>query len=184
MKRPFLYLAFLSLAFTGCASGGEEEGLTAPDAFFDLKGYIKGEIRRLSEIQPEVLKRIAIDGRGEEKTFDSLDYEKELDIFSRSDINKIAWLDKYRVDSVFQGGQLVRLTYTSKDKDLKTHLLEVQFSGGQVTQVHVQNKTESIVADVGQEIWYQPAKGYRLASRQSTALTEEKEVEVEVEFLE
>ncbi|MCO6487551.1 MAG: hypothetical protein J5I98_03985 [Phaeodactylibacter sp.] len=184
MKTPLLYLAIPALVFAGCASGGEEGKHATPDAFFDLKGYMESEIQRLSETQPEVLKRIAIDGRGEEKTFDSLDYEKELDIFSRSDINKVAWLDKYRVDSVYQGGQLARLTYTSKDKDLKTHLLEVRFSDGQVTQVHVQNKTESIVADVGQEIWYQPAKGYRLASRQSTALTEEKEVEVEVEFLE
>lgn len=182
MKKLLLYLAFLVLAVAACSRDGEKPAVRIPDAFFDLKGYMAGEIERLSENQPEVLKRIAIDGRSEEKKFDSLDYRKELDIFSRSDINKTAWLDKYQIDSTFQDGQLRQVTYTSKDKSMKTHLLEVGFSGKQVSQIHIQNRTESIVADVGQEMWYYPGAGYKLLSRQSTALTQEKEVMVEVEF--
>lgn len=183
MKKPFLYLALL-LALTACSGGSEEPAVRIPDAFFDLKGYMEEEARRLSEEQPEALKRIAIDGRSEEKTFDSLDYKKELDIFSRSDINKTAWLDKYQVDSMYRDGRLRQVTYTSKDKSLKTRLLEVSFSGEQVAQIHIRNRTESIVADVGQEMWYYPGEGYKLESRQSTALTAEKKVEVEVEFVE
>ncbi|MCO6477553.1 MAG: hypothetical protein J5I94_13060 [Phaeodactylibacter sp.] len=183
MKKTLFYLALLALACSSCSGGEGKVGVRIPDAFFDLKGYMENEIRRLSEKQPEVRKRIAIDGRAEEKTLDSLDYKKELDIFSRSGINKVAWLDKYQVDSTFRAGQLRQVAYTSKDKSLKTHLLEVQFSDGEVSQIHVQNRTESIVADVGQEMWYYPGEGYKLVSRQSTALTEEKKVEVEVEFV-
>ena len=184
MNKPLLYLAFLTLALSSCYQEGKEGGVRIPDTFFDLKGYIHGEIQRLSETQPRVLKRIAIDGQQEERTIDSLDYKKELGIFTRSDINKVAWLEKYQADSTFQDGQLTRITYTSTDQSLKTHLLDVQFSGGEVAQVHVQNETESIVANVDQEMWYFPGRGYKLESGQSTALTEEKKVKVEVEFLE
>ncbi|MCB0566038.1 MAG: hypothetical protein KDD01_16835 [Phaeodactylibacter sp.] len=182
MDKAFLYMAFLLLIAAGCSKDGQKPGGSMPEAFFDLKGYIEGEAKRLSEIQPEVVKRIAIDGQKEEQDFDSLDYSKELNIFSRSDINKVSWLDKYKADSTFQNGQLRQVTYTSKEKGLKTQLLQVQFADGEVSKIHIQNKTESIVADVAQEMWYDPSHGYRLESRQSTALTKEKKVKVEVEF--
>ncbi|MCB0557682.1 MAG: hypothetical protein H6573_06145 [Lewinellaceae bacterium] len=182
MDKVYLYLAFLTLTAIACSENGQKPGSATPEAFFDLKGYIEQEVQRLSESQPAVLKRIAIDGQKEERAFDSLDYSKELNIFSRSDINKVAWLDKYRADSTFQDGQLSRISYTSKEKGLKTQLLELQFSGGRVSRVHIQNKTESIVADVAQEMWYDPEHGYSLESRQSTALTKEKKVKVEVDF--
>lgn len=181
MKQLFFLPAIFLLA-TACSGPGRGDAPALPESFFDLKGYMQAEIQRLSEAQPRVLKRIAINGQSEEKNFDSLNYQKELDIFSRSDINKMAWLDKYKVDSTFQDGQLSRVTYTAQDKSLKTHLLEVQFSNGQVAGIHVRNQTESIVANVGQDMWYAPGKGYRLESGQSTALTKEKKVAVEVEF--
>ena len=174
-------MALLMAALCGCSRDGRAP-VRLPDAFFDLKGFMESEAQHLSQTQPRALKRIAIDGQSEEKVFDSLDYKKELDIFSRSDINKTAWLDKYQVDSLFQDGKLQLVRYTSQDKSLKTHLLEVKYSGGQVSEVHIQNRTESLVADVGQELWYRPGQGYALSSRQSTALTKEKEIEVEVEF--
>jgi len=182
--RRLIPVCIILLAAAACSDSNSPKKAALPEAFFDLKGYIQGEARRLSETQPNVVKRISIDGREEEKAFDSLDYQKELDIFSRSDINKTAWLDKYQVDSTFRDGQLAQTTYTSKDKSLKTRLLEVQFANGKVSEIHIQNQTESIVADVGQEMWYRPGKGYRLESGQSTALTKEKKVTVEVEFVE
>lgn len=184
MRQPFVYLLLFLLSATACSKENKEKNSGPPKAFFDLRGYIQGEAERLSEAQPKVIKRISIDGQQEEHTFDSLDYKKELAIFSRSDINKTSWFDKYQVDSTFQDGQLKQVTYTSKDKGLKTNLMEVQYDQGAVSAIHIRNATENQVADVHQEMFYRPKKGYSLASGQSTVLSKEKDVRVEVEFLE
>ncbi|MCB0570573.1 MAG: hypothetical protein KDC66_12445 [Phaeodactylibacter sp.] len=182
MKALFPILALL-VVITACEkeTGANRNG--RPQAFFDLKGYIQKETQRLSSQQPRVLKRISIDGEQEEKTFDTLDYSKELAIFSRSDINKTAWFAKYQADSTFSQGQLQQITYAAKDKKLKTRLLEVRFDGqGAVSDIHISNVTESLVADVRQDLAYQPAEGYSLTTRQSTALSDEKEISVVVKF--
>ncbi len=185
MKRILRYLLPAALLIGGCSTSGTEPAQgVRPDAFFDLKGFIKEEAQRLSEQQPRVRKRIEVSGKQEVQTFDSLDYSKELDIFSRSDINRVAWLDKYQVDSTFERGQLAKITYTTDDEELKTHRMEIEFDQGKASSIYVRNKTESIVANIEQEMQYRTGEGYWLVSSQSTELSGEKEVKVEAEFLE
>ncbi len=184
MRQTLLYLALALILIPACSGGIGKKNAGQPQAFFGLKEYMQQETQQLSALQPRVLKRISIDGKAEEQVFDSLDYSKELAVFSRSDINKTAWFDKYRVDSTFQAGQLRQATYTALDEKLKTRLMEIEYDEGAVTSVHILNRTESLVADVYQDMYYRAGKGYSLMTKQSTALSDEKEIRVEVAFRE
>jgi len=181
MRLIILFL--LSVLTIACQPESVKERAKV-DYFFDLEAFMNQEIERLNEAQPRIEKRIVLSGKTEVKQFDSLDYERELAVFVKADINKVAWVDKYEADSSYQDGKLTKVTYTTKDKDLKTHLLEVSFEQGEVVHIHARGVTESVVADVYKDMDYWPGKGYTLSSAQSTVLSEETAVEVEAEFLE
>jgi len=179
---PLLALALLTmLLHTSC-----EEQVTAvanqPDPFFDLEAYIEEQISDLNQEQPKVRKTISVEGQRETQQFDSLDYRTELKTFLNSDINRKAWVDKYKADSTFEGSQLKQVAYTATGEDLKTRLLRVQYEQGKVSDIYIENRTNSIVADVRQDLHFQPGQGYRLVTTQETVLSEEQEIEVEVKW--
>jgi len=181
MYRHALILAISALVAAACSRA--ETGRDAPKAFFDLKGYMQQEMQRLAELQPKGVKRISLNGKSETHDFDTLDYEKELEVFSRADINRVAWLDKYEVDSIFQDGQLAQLRYRAKEDKLKTRFMEIQYGpSSQVAAVLIQNHTKSMIAEMQQTIEYRHDKGYRLENRQPTLFAKEKQLGIEVQF--
>jgi hypothetical protein len=153
-----------------------------PDPFFDLKGYMEEQVEALNQKQPKVRKTILVDGQRETKQFDSLDYRTELKTFINSDINRKAWVEKYKADSTFEGSFLKQVTYNSTANDLKTQLLRVQYKDDKVSDIYIENRTNNIVADVRQDLHFQPQTGYRLLTTQETVLSEAQEIEVEVEW--
>lgn len=153
-----------------------------PDPFFDLEAYIEAQISSLNQKQPKVRKTILVKGQRETQQFDSLDYRTELKTFLNSDINRKAWVDKYKADSTFEGSQLKQVTYTATGADLKTRLLRVKYDQGEVSDIYIENRTNSIVADVRQDLYFQPGQGYRLVTTQETVLSEEQEIEAEVKW--
>jgi hypothetical protein len=180
MKKLALLL-FPLLLLTACQM--RENAISGgPKPFFDLKGYMNAQIEDLNARQPALEKRIQVDGQKETQQFDSLDYAKELSMFLRSDINRKAWFDKYTADSTLQNGNLQSIRYTTDTRDLKTRLLEIEYEQGEVSRIYIENKTESVVADVRQELLYEVGKGYRLFTAQQTAMSAEQEVIVEVEW--
>ncbi len=182
MKKLLLPLAFAVTLLSACQmrESAKKEG---PTPFFDLKGYMQEQIDELQARQPDAEKRIEVDGQTEAKHFDSLDYQKELRTFLNSEINRKAWFDKYRPDSTFRDGKLQAIEYTTDAEDLKTRLLRVEFAGDTVSRIYIENLTESVVADVTQELLYRPGQGYRLYTAQETALSAEQKVTVEVEWV-
>jgi hypothetical protein len=179
---PLFALALLAaLLHTSC----EEQVAAAanqPDPFFDLEAYIEGQISDLNQEQPKVRKTVSVEGQRETQQFDSLDYRTELKTFLNSDINRKAWVDKYKADSTFEGSQLRQVTYKATGEDLKTRLLRVKFDQDEVSDIYIENRTNSIVADVRQDLHFQPGQGYRLVTTQETVLSEEQEIEVEVKW--
>lgn len=177
-----LLLALFALILIGCSPAPPAESLNAAP-FFDLKGFVEQEIEQLQKQQPQARKEVAVNGQQESLPFDSLNYEKELQVFIRSDINRPAWTDKYRADTLLERGQVRALSYEALVEGLKTRLLSIQFTEeGDVKEIKIQNRTQSPVADVRQDLTYTPGSGYRLLTAQSTALSEEKEVEVSVRW--
>ncbi len=177
-----LVFSIALLAFAGCSDTPVDVKLSE-QLYFDLKGYFDSEVQRLAKFQ-KVKKTATVDGQQEERTIDSLNFEEELKIFSNADINRAAWSDKYEIDSVFnQQQQLVQLNYTSKDEDLRTKKISIDFEANAVSKVFIENSTSSAVADTKQLLTYEPEVGYTIESHQKVSFTDDNTFLVEVRFL-
>ncbi len=163
-----------SSAVTG--SGQEEK------SFFDLRAFFEGEIARLKAENPKIKKEIEINGKKEQKTQEEVDFEKELAIFIRSDINKPAWKDKYGVDSVVVSNELVRVDYTALDSTLKTRLLSIEFEEAAVNKVSITNKTDSPLIQSKQQLTFEPKKGYQIANQQDLSLSNDSQLRIVATF--
>ncbi len=151
--------------------------------FFDLAGYFQSQIDQLQAEQPRVEKRIVLDGEEEGKTVEQLNYEKELQVFLKADINRPAWQDQYAIDSVMVNGQLGQLRYIAQDEDLKTRRLIITFEGEEVSKVEIDNYTTSAIANLDQNLTYDPLIGYTIHSKENVQLANAQDLLVEVRFL-
>ncbi|HMQ49316.1 MAG TPA: hypothetical protein PKA00_17870 [Saprospiraceae bacterium] len=160
----------------------QKESTEIEARFFDLKNYISAEIERLNQEQPNVRKKVAINGKTEEHDFHQLHYEKELDVFLQSDINRLAWYDKYQVDSLMENGQLKTLIYKATDPKLKTQKLEINLANAKVESIHIANQSYTFIATAQQTAIYQPDSGYSFESLQSNILGSKRDISMEVQF--
>ncbi len=178
LRYSFYLLSFL--LFNACVeiptTGAKQEIV-----FFDLKEYFKKEIGKLSSLK-KVKKTVSINGVKEELTIDSVNFEEELSVFINSDINRVAWFDKYQVDSTLNSnGILESITYTALDNNLKTQSIVIKFNDNTVvSQLSIKNNRSSIVSNASQDLEYLPGKSYTIQSRQNTSLSNERILKVEV----
>jgi hypothetical protein len=178
----------LAVAFCCCLSCSRQERQQDADKeflpFFDVKGFFQEEIDRLAAGGFQIRKTVTIDGQTDTKTLDSLDFSDELRIFLNSDINRVAWFDKYRVDSLYSGNSLERLTYTALEEKLKTREITIGFQDGQVEEMGVLNRIKTAIATAEQTLAYRPATGYSISSKQTIAFSKDRSFTVDVIFIE
>lgn len=154
-----------------------------PSPFFDLKGYFDGEVQRLHS-SGKAKKIVMAGGEQEVKVIDSVDFKRELGVFSGSDINRPAWSDKYVVDSMFNEQKaLVQLHFKAVDDMVKTRKIVVHFEKDIVSKVIIENNTSSSIATSSQLLTYQPNIGYTIESHQKVAMTDEQVFKVTVHYL-
>ncbi len=181
MKSFFLQLAFVSI-LCSCADSSGEVLKPGEKKYFDLKAYFDGETQRL-ELFDHVKKIAIVDGVKEEHLQDSINFDQELKVFSNADINRPAWSDKYSIDSVFnERKELVQLVYENIDNDLRTKKISIDFEGGNVSRIQIENTSNSAIADTRQLLTYLPKTGYTIESKQKVTLSEDNVFVVEVKF--
>lgn len=175
-------LFFFTLVIVLSSCLGDSTVTVENQPFFDLKTYFSQEMEQLKNIK-KVIKKVDIDGVIEEKTMDSFDLEKELALFVDSDINKVAWLDKYTVDSLFNNNLLSQITYEAKENQLKTRRLTIHFGNELVDSIDIVRSSSSLVAKLEQHLKYIPSKGYSIKSSQKTSLSAFHVLELDVQFV-
>ncbi len=133
--------------------------------YFDLDGFFKNEMKRLSGRPAQ--KTASVNGKLETHSLDSIHLHRELSLFSNSGINRPAWSDKYKVDSVFnEQKNLTGLRYAALDEALKTQSISIELEGKDVRKISIENTTESAIATTRQLLVYQPEKGYSIRNAQ------------------
>ena len=177
------YLLFFTLVFWSCQPATETDILQQRTSFFDLKTYFKEEAQRLQENKIQVRKKVTLNGEVEEKDLSEINFEEEFQGFINSDINKAAWLDKYRIDSAMVNGNLQRLTYKASDKKLKTREISIQFEGDKPVSIHILNRGDNAIAETQQELIYLSDQGYQLKGKQDMTLSAPRILDIEVTFL-
>jgi Asp-tRNA(Asn)/Glu-tRNA(Gln) amidotransferase A subunit family amidase len=84
-------------------------------SYFDVKGFLDAQTQALAHRKAMVEKRVMLRGGQLETTrVPNVDWEKELQIFYQTDINKPALRDAYQIDSVVQDDGRLRRTYLRK----------------------------------------------------------------------
>jgi len=161
--------SLIVLGAAACGQPAAPADQPAQDAFFSLLRYFDAEADRLAAADVRVDKQITINGKAETHAAMQIDFADEFLLFRNADINRVAWLDKYRVDSTFANGQLVQLDYESLDKELDTEHIRIEFdpAGAAVRQLSVVRTTQSALATNRQELAYAPGKGYQIRTHQT-----------------
>lgn len=154
MRDVFLLLGIVVFCLS-CE--GNVEQVVISDGFFDLKEYMATEQERLVKDKVKLEKTITLNGKEETKVMDNPNYEVEFSEFLSSDINRVAWLDKYEEVKKSNG-----IHYTAKDEKLEVRNLDIQMSDNkQVSHVSIRKKTKNMLNDTRKELAYTP-KGYRI----------------------
>jgi len=176
-----LFFLLLFLCCTSCVD--ETIQNKQKSTFFNLKDYFAQQVEQLDAVK-QVKKSVSINGVVEELIQDSINFSEELAVFVASDINRIAWQDKYRIDSVHSSSQqLQSVTYTALDNKLKTQFINIQYKNNRVEKITIKNNRSSMVSDSSQELEYIPSAGYTIISNQNTSLSEDRFLKVTVEFI-
>ena len=99
-KNKGIYLLPVLWLLTTCSiSSGNQKEARKIDAYFDLAGLMQQQVAYLSETNPKINKNAIIDGQQEALEQDSVNWEKELNIFAKADINKPRLLSQYRTNT-------------------------------------------------------------------------------------
>ncbi len=181
-----LYIVFFGLAMFSLLACQE---VTTPikqsdksAIFFDLKDFFQKEKARLEKIN-SFKKTVSINGISEEKEVATLNFDNELSIFIASDINRPAWSDKYKVDSIFTAQKkLSQITYSVLDESLKTKKITIDFQDNIAVNIEIEKATDNAVAQSKQVLFYTVGKGYSIQSKQALSLSDTKTILVQVDY--
>ncbi len=182
MKRLKFLIILICLIF-GCAQS-EPQITKSSSPFFELKSYFIEELQLLKKVK-KVHKVVDINGSREEKELNKIDFSKELIAFSDSDINRLAWEDKYLIDSIRdRSDELSGLRYTANNERMRTQLLHISFQKGIVDSIYIHNKVTGFATERSQKMIYLPGKGYSIRSRQNDLFSQERFIFIQVKYLE
>ena len=151
--------------------------------FFDLNDFLDKELISISNLK-SIKKKVSINGIIDEQTLDDFDLKKDLEIFRNANINKVAWLDKYEVDSTMSNlGQLTKLKYNALDKNMKTREFIVIYNQGKVNSISINRLSTNQITLSDQHLQYFPNKGFSVESNQKVTMTDKQSLKIEVEYL-
>lgn len=180
MKKLIHIIFVLSLFTLSCQVEKVESNL---QPFFDLNDFFEKEINSLSNLK-SIKKKVNVNGKTDEQILNDFDLRKDLEIFRNANINKVAWLDKYDVDSTLNDlGQLTQLNYKAKGDKLKTREFFVLFKKNKVSSISIKNNSFNQVTSSNQHLQYFPNQGYSVESIQEVTMTGKQTLKIEVEFL-
>lgn len=175
------WICFVGLFYQSCQPSTSTPAKAIKKPFFDLKTYFEQEKTRLASLS-NFTKTTVVDGKEETKKLPKLNLDNELRIFTETDINRTAWFDKYKIDSVFQAGNLTKITYTATDEKLDVRTILIDFDQQKVTKIDIKKSAETALADTQFNLIYEPKTGYSIENTQQLTVGEDKAFLVRVDF--
>lgn len=132
-----------------------------------MADFMKEENKQMVNDKISLSKILTLNGEMDTLYIDQPDFESELDVFIKSDINRPSLSDKYSVDSLVNSGELYKIIYTAKDEKVNTRKLSIQFdSQNKVMFVDIRLFNGSPITKNVQHIKYIPKVGYKIKDEQ------------------
>ncbi len=182
MKYRILFLA--SMLFIFSCKNADEKKAKRINTYFDISGFIEAEMDSLQKLDPTIKKTIWVDGIPETQELKIIDWKKELLSFKSSDINKPAWVDSYKIDTLF-GKDLNIVRYTATDDDVKIRFVELEIGIDNVEckNILIQSEEHNSVYNSSQRLSYKKGLGYAVESIQQVNFMDDRSYKIEVAFL-
>lgn len=181
--RPLILCALCVKLFLLTSCSEEKKEPASKGIYFDLAGYFKAEGEKLNSQKPGVTKTIIKDGEKETKILsDSIDWKKELKIFADADINKPAWKQSFRTDTLKDGNNYIISCKTTDEKIPVKEIAVVTDSVWQPIQIFIKRIAKNFLYNSQQSLYYVPGKYYRLESEMNVRWTFETKFSVEGTF--
>jgi hypothetical protein len=133
--------------------------------YFDLKGYFKSSAVQLTAHNRPVFKTAIHNSITESKKVTIDNWERELSLFSASDINKPAWKDSYTVQNTGNA-----IFYKAKDPELETKEITINKDGDKVKWIIIINHTKNLLYETKEKLTYIPDSMYRVEKTQQVRL--------------
>jgi len=182
LKLPVRFIKIFLLIFVLSACNSNEQADTEQvKYFFDLKGYFDEQSKIINEKYKTPIKTVSVDGKAQRKQLKKIDWEKELSVFASADINKSAWQDKYRIDTMATINA-VNVVYTALDDKLKTRLINVKLNNKLVEFISIDQLSDNMIYNSKKTLTYSPESGYTLENRQKARFLKEHLYEIKVDF--
>lgn len=174
-----LVFSLLIISFAACTTEQTTDASnTDRVSFFDLELYFQDEAARLKTNVGQLEKEMIVDGVAEKQLLTDVNFEEELALFAKLNINRPIWLDKYEVDSIFgSSNQLEAVEYSTTDEKLKTNKLIVDYNAqGAVKGIMIHNSSSTLIMESKQLLNYNPDSGYQIQTYQDPLFFDEKEI--------
>jgi len=144
--------------------------------YFDLQGFMNGQIKTLKETKTGVIKHVSVDDKKEEHQFNSPDWKHELQPFIDADINKPAWRGSFAVDTAYSVNENsdteTIVTYTADTTGIRTRklALHIDIHSGAILEVDVHNLVDNVLYHFDQQLFYFPQKKYFITTDEKVVL--------------
>jgi len=166
----FLVSGFLLLINCNSVTSSQQPAASSQH-YFDLDSFFTQQIHLLDSIKPTVQKTVFLNGKKEEKELKEINWKEELSVFLESDINKLAWKDKYEVDTSLKDDPNIYfyiIRFTAKDKNLKTQKITVNIIKDieQINSIHIKNVSENLLYSSITNLMFIPEKEYSIKTKQ------------------
>lgn len=131
------------LVLVGCVEAPSEIGR---EHYFDVAEFLEKQATRLTESGATVRKTVLLNGREERTVAGAVNWARELAPFEAADLNRPAWRDRYRIDTVRRGEER-RVTYVARDEDLPVDRLELLLRGEHLHELRVDLRNRNVLYD-------------------------------------
>lgn len=172
--------------FSACTDPTQSsEDVAAKEAhFFDLKGFIQNDVNELIKQNSRLDKTVKIGDKNEKQLVEQPDWKNELKVFEDSDINKVAWFDKYE-EQISEHS----IVYLTTDSTLKTKRLQIDFKGKadknskDVKSVIIINNTKNVLYQSSEFLTYIPKNNISIIRNQKVRTGDDETIEIRGKIL-
>jgi len=162
--RDIVFLLLIVLLFGACDSAAPKKQTSALQ-YFDLKGYMEKEAKRLKQLNPEIGKTVMVNNAEEYKKIRITDWQKELSAFSDADINKSAWEGLFTLHKAKDSE-----TYLSDNDKVPVKSLTLQYKNGRIYKIEVLNSNSNTLYTSNDTLSYFPDSLYEIRKTQHIRL--------------
>ncbi|WP_293952044.1 MULTISPECIES: hypothetical protein [unclassified Sphingobacterium] len=178
-SRALSFFAGSALLFWSCGSPSATKSPKKSSDIFSVDSFFNGEVNRLQQLNPAVLKSVSKDGEKEQRELKIGSWKNELSAFQAADISKNFNPTLYEVKAVDCVTE-----FTAKKKDLQIQKLRIEFDKNEkVKHIHIVKKITNSLYDSQEKLDYFSDSLYRIVKLQDVQGLDANQYEIVGKFI-